>query len=100
MKTKVFLVALFLLLGRAFSEGKTTKEYLQEAEGLKRKGEIEKAIEIIREAIKSDSGDVTAWAYLGIYLGQSAGGSQDMIFQAVRTAQSFEALDRSLSMDS
>jgi len=100
MKVRVSLIILFLLMGWAISEAKTTAEYLQEAKGLERKGEIEKAIEVMREAVASDSGDATAWAYLGLYLGQSAGGSRDMMFQAARTSQSFEALDRSLSLDS
>ena len=100
MKVRVSLLVLFLLLGWAISEAKTTAEYLKEAKGLERKGEIEKAIEVMREAVASDSGDATAWAYLGLYLGQSAGGSRDMMFQAARTSQSFEALDRSLSLDS
>ncbi len=100
MKVRISLVGLSLLMMWGGVEARTTEGYLKEAKSLAQKGEIEKAIEVMREAVSSDSGDATAWAYLGLYLGQSAGGSRDMMFQAARTSRSFEALDRSLSLDS
>ncbi len=100
MGVRIFLVGLFLLLGWGGVEARTTEGYLKEAKSLEQKGKIEQAIKLMREAVASDSANATAWAYLGLYLGESAGSSQDMMFQAARTSQSFQALDRSLGLDS
>ena len=100
MKVRVSLLVSFLLLVWAISEAKTTGEYLKEARTLAQKGKIEEAIKLMKEAVATDSTDATGWAYLGLFLGQSAGSSQDMMFQATRTSQSFQALDHSLALDS
>ncbi len=100
MKVRVSLIISFFLLGWAISEAKPIERYIEEAKALEQKGKIEEAIGLMKKAVVVDSTNATAWAYLGIFLGESAGSSHDLMFQATRSSQSFQALDRSLALDS
>lgn len=83
-----------------FVGAQTVGEYVQQAEGKARTGDIEAAITVMEKAIEEFPNDPTAHAWLGGYLGQSAGESDDMMIKAARSGKAFEHLDKAVALDS
>ena len=82
------------------SAAQTINEFIQKAEEQSQAGDIETAIRVMEEAIEKYPTDATAHAWLGGYLSQSAGQSDDMMFQATRSGKAFEHLDKAVALDS
>ena len=98
------LVGIFLtisLLGVAGGgETESVESYIEKAKGFAQAGDLEGAIGIMREAVEEYPDRSTPHAFLGLYLGQSAGESQDFRVQAARAFESFEVLDAAVQLDS
>jgi len=89
-----------LIICTAFSQSRTSQEYIEEARQCGEAADLEGAVEVMRKAVVDHPGDPNAHAFLGLYLGQSAGESEDFRVQAARAFESFEVLDRAVSLDS
>lgn len=95
----IFL-ALFTICAVAVSHCKTVQEYIDEAHQYEKVGNLERATEMMRKAVEEYPEDANAHAFLGLYLGQSAGEATDFQLQAALAFESFEVLDTAVSLDS
>ena len=98
LKTALCFALCFLLWSNANAQ--SVDEYVEQAEEQSRAGDIEAAIEVMQKATEAFPDDPTAHAFLGGYLAQSAGASDDMMVKAARSGKSFEHLDKAVALDS
>jgi tetratricopeptide (TPR) repeat protein len=98
LKMILSLALCFLLCNVAGAQ--TVGEYVHQAEEKSRNGDIEAAITVMEKALEEFPNDPTAHAWLGGYLGRSAGDSDDMMLKATRSGKAFEHLDKAVALDS
>lgn len=94
------LLNLCMISVGTLSQCETAQEYINQARGCEETDDLEAAIEVMREATEKYPEDPTAHAFLGLYLGRSAGETKDFQVQAARTFESFQVLDEAVSLDS
>jgi tetratricopeptide (TPR) repeat protein len=100
MKAGLALTLSLLMMCAGFSQSTTSEEYIEEARQCGEAGDLERAVEVMRKAVADYPEDPDVHAFLGLYLGQSAGESEDFRMQAARAFESFEVLDRAVLLDS
>ncbi|KQC14039.1 MAG: hypothetical protein APR63_06365 [Desulfuromonas sp. SDB] len=74
--------------------------YLQQSDSLDQAGNLTYAVEMMREAVDKFPDQSDAYAFLGIYLGKSAGQSTGQQNQASLAFESFKMLDKAVELDS
>ena len=98
--TKLIFCLIISLTFSSITQAQTVDEYIRKAEEKSQAGDIETAIKLMEEAVENHPTDATAHAWLGSYLSQSAGQSDDMMFKATRSGKAFEHLDKAVALDS
>jgi len=95
----VFLIFTLLIIPTAQAESRTVEEYIREAAGQQSSGYLTEAVGTMEEAAREHPGNPEALSYLGLYLGQLAGQTEDMTKAMELVNRSFETLDRAVEMD-
>jgi len=95
----------FLLLftsGILLAQTKSIDEFIREADEYQTSNQLAKAAAVMTEAMTHYPNEVAAHAYCGFYTGMMAGETQEQDYmEAGRLAmESFQMLDRAISMDS
>jgi hypothetical protein len=90
---------LIVVLCSVTAYSQTVNEYIQQAEERVGTGDLDGAVSVMQEATEAYPDDPTAHAFLGGYLSQSAGASDDMMVKASRAGQAFDHLDKAPSED-
>ena len=101
MKILVGIFSVYCLL--CVSAGRATESaesYIDKAKSFAEAEDFEGAIGIMREAVEEYPEHSSVHAFLGLYLGQSAGETKDVRVQAARAFESFEVLDDAVRLDS
>ncbi len=94
-----FLIIALLIIPAARAECKTVEEYIQKAAGQEKSGYLTEAAGTMEQAVQEHPGSLEAHSYLGLYLGQLAGKTDDMNEALDLVNRSFEMLDRAVEMD-
>ena len=81
------------------AEAKTMDEYIREATEQQRSGYLTEAAATMEGALQEHPQSLEAYSYLGLYLGQLAGQTEDMTMALELVNRSFEMLDRAVEMD-
>jgi len=95
-----YLTVLVFIVSAHDVLGKTLEEYVKEAEGYQKTGRLKEAANTMEEAVKEYPGSSDAYAYLGLYSGMQAGETKDMAEAMRLVGESFEMLDKAVSLDS
>ncbi|MCK4396812.1 DUF2271 domain-containing protein [candidate division WOR-3 bacterium] len=95
-----YLIVLVFIVSAHVVLGKTLEEYVKEAEGYQKTGRLKEAANTMEEAVKEYPGSSDAYAYLGLYSGMQAGETKDMAEAMRLVGESFEMLDKAVSLDS
>jgi tetratricopeptide (TPR) repeat protein len=99
MKTTIFiLIASILLLGSTLAGAKPLEEYIQEAQKHQQSGYIRESVKTMEEAVAEHPQSSDAHAYLGLYLGMSAGKTNDMTETMSFIETSFATLDKAVAL--
>ena len=94
------LVVLVIIASVNCKRGTTIEKYIKEAEDYQKSGKLEQAVSTIEIAVKEYPNSSDAYAYWGLYTGMQAGETEDM-GEAMRfVEESFERLDKAVSLDS
>lgn len=89
---------LFILISTGITQD--LSYYLEQSDSLDQQGNLNQAVEMMREAVEKFPDQSDAYAFLGIYLGKSAGQSTGQQNQAALAFESFEMLDKAVELDS
>ncbi len=92
----LFLIAVFCC--PAYSQ--TIDSFVKQAEEKARSGDIQAAIDMMREAVAKFPEDASAYAFLGGYLVQGTGQAKDMMAKAAMSGEAFGHLDKAVALDS
>jgi len=100
MKT---VVRCFVVLAVIFSaivvQSKSIEDYINEARKFGDAGNLKEAISLLKQAVQEYPESSDAFAYLGLYTGMSAGGTNDYMEAGRLSMLSFEMLDKAVSLD-
>jgi len=101
MNLKLTYLMIFLFtIGVGMGQSQTLDEYIKEAGKLQKTGEIDQSIIMMSEAIKKYPDKAIAYSYLGLFKGMKAGQVKDYMESFRFINESFEMLDKAISMDS
>jgi len=98
LRTISLLVVGLVLLATA-ATALMVPEAIETAEGHRDAGRLNEAIEVMRTAVRDYPEDPKAHAYLGLYLGMSAGESSDMMSASALTNEAYEHLNRAVGLE-
>jgi tetratricopeptide (TPR) repeat protein len=79
---------------------KTMDDYITEATGYQRAGDLARAVEVIETALKEHPDNAAGYAHLGFYKGMQAGATQNFMEAATLSSESFAMLDKAVALDS
>lgn len=100
MKTVVrCLVVLAVMFSAIAVESKSIEDYINEARKSGDAGNLKEAISLLEQAVQEFPESSDAFAYLGLYTGMSAGGTNDYMEAGRLSMLSFEMLDKAVSLD-
>ena len=77
---------------------KTPTAYLSEAQALANGGKLAEAITLLQQAAKDYPQSSDIFAYLGMYVGRSAGQAKDFMEAGRLTTESFTILDKAVGL--
>lgn len=88
----------FLITSVSVVWGQTVNEYIKKANDYQNSGNIDRAIELMSEAVKKYPDSAAAHSYLGLYYGMKAGRTSDFMEAGRIISKSFEMLDKGVSL--
>jgi len=97
--TVAVLITSILLLGSSLAGAKPLDEYVQTAQKHHQSGYLQKAVEVLEEAVAEHPESSDAHAHLGLYLGMAAGESNDMEETMRLIESSFRTADKAVALD-
>ena len=97
--TKLFLVV-FLLVSISTVQSQTVDEYIKNAEQANNSGNLTQAIKIMKEAVNKNPENALTNSYLGLYTGMAAGITSNYMEAGRLVNESFEFLNKAVSLDS
>jgi len=95
-----YLIVFILFFGISTAKDQTTDEYIKKAGQLQKSGELDKAIEVMTEAVEKYPQSALAHSYCGLYTGMKAGKTKDYMEAFKFVNDSFQRLDKAVSLDS
>ena len=95
----VLLLIAAIAVPTARADTRPVEDYLREAFGQQQAGYLTEAVGTMEQAVQEHPGNLEAHSYLGLYLGQLAGQTEDMTKAMELVNRSFEMLDRAVEMD-
>ncbi len=88
-----------LIFGVSMAYGQTVDDYIKKAGHLHKSGELDQAVTVMSEAVEKYPDSAVACSYLGLYYGMKAGRTNNFMEAGRIISQSFEMLDKGVSLD-
>lgn len=95
-----YLIIFLITIGVGIAQSQALDEYIKKAGKLQKAGEIDQSITMMSEAIKKYPDKAIAYSYLGLFKGLKAGQVKDYMESFRFITESFEMLDKAISMGS
>lgn len=94
-----FFIIFILIFSSGFLKSQTLDEYIKKAGDFQKSYELDKAVNIMSEAVKKYPKKADAYSYLGLYIGMQAGVTKDFMEAGKKINKSFEMLDKAVLLD-
>jgi len=94
-----FFIIFILVFSSGFLKSQTLNEYIKKAKDFQKSYELDKAVNIMSEAVKKYPKKADAYSYLGLYIGMQAGATKDFMEAGKKINKSFEMFDKAVLLD-
>jgi len=94
-----FFIIFILIFSSGFLKSQTLDEYIKKAGDFQKSYELDKAVNIMSEAVKKYPKKADAYSYLGLYIGMQAGVTKDFMEAGKKINKSFEMFDKAVLLD-
>lgn len=94
-----FFIIFILVFSSGILKSQTLDEYIKKAGDFQKSYELDKAVNIMSEAVKKYPKKADAYSYLGLYIGMQAGTTKDFMEAGKKINKSFEMFDKAVLLD-
>ncbi len=94
-----FFIIFILVFSSGLLKSQTLDEYIKKAGDFQKSYELDKAVNIMSEAVKKYPKKADAYSYLGLYIGMQAGTTKDFMEAGNMINRSFEMFDKAVLLD-